>query len=68
VSTPLEGKSCVVGLGHTGKVPLKESDQEIYNRIQKVKTKKVEKDDKRYINLLKKTGKVGTIALYMFDI
>jgi hypothetical protein len=67
MGVPLEGKACMVRGGHTKKVPLKESNQEMYNRIQKEKELKGKKKDKRIIKKLKKDGKVGTLAPFMFD-
>ena len=49
------------------KVPVVESNLEIYTRIQKGKTRRQDRDNKRYVKSLKKTGRVGTLAPYMFD-
>jgi hypothetical protein len=68
ICIPQKGKAYVIGTSSTGKVPLKESNQEIYNRIQQVKTRKAEKEDKRNLKLLKKRGKVCTLASFMFDV
>jgi hypothetical protein len=68
MTVPLNGKAYMTEKGSKGKRPLMESGFEIYNRIQIVKSQKMAKDNKRYIQRLKKTGKVGTLAPYMFDI
>ena len=67
MTIPLSGQAYVTGNHREKKVPLVESNLEIYTRIQKGKTRRAERDNKRYIQRLKKTGRVGTLAPYMFD-
>jgi hypothetical protein len=68
MTVPLPGKAYVMGKETGGKTPLMESSLETYNRMQTVKIRKAARDNKRYIQSLKRTGKVGTLAPYMFSI
>ena len=67
MTVPLAGKAYVMGTGNNVKTPLAESGLEAYNRLQKVKVRKTARENKRYIQCLKKTGKVGTLVPFMFD-
>ena len=64
----LPGKAYVIGKEGKGKIPLMESNSETYNWMQTVKLGKAAKDNRRLIKRLKKTGKVATLAPYMFGI
>jgi len=67
MTIPLSGQAYVKGDCTKKKVPVVESNLEIYTRIQKGKTRRQDRDNKRYVKSLKKTGRVGTLAPYMFD-
>ena len=66
-TVPLPGNAYVTGKGGKGKITLKESSSETFNRIQEVKIGRMAKDNKRYIQRLKKTGKVCTLVPFMLD-
>jgi hypothetical protein len=64
---PVKGKAFRVGGGVSTKQPLKESNQEKYNRIKAEKEAKSHKKNKRAVKKLKKEGKVGTLASFMYS-
>ncbi len=57
----------MVGSGFIGKRPLKESNHEMYTRIQRPKEKRPVEDKKKYIKHLKKMGTIISLATFMFD-
>ena len=67
MSIPVSGNAFMVGGGFIGKKPLKESNHEIYTRIQKSKENRNQKDKKKSIKELKKMGKVRSLSPFMFD-
>jgi hypothetical protein len=73
MSIPKKGYAFCVG-GGSGicgtpdlKKPLKESNQEKYNRIKAEQEDKKNKKDKRAVKKLKREGKLGTLAPFMFS-
>jgi hypothetical protein len=67
MSIPVHGQAFMVGGGYIGKKPLKESNNEMYIRIQKLKEKKKEHKEKKVIKNLKKMGKVRSLSPFMVD-
>jgi hypothetical protein len=63
---PRTGNAFRVGGGGSAKQPLKESNQERYLRIREEQEEKKKKTDKRAVKKLKKQGKVGTLAGFMY--
>jgi hypothetical protein len=64
---PKKGEAFMIGGSGSAKVPLKESNLEIYNRIKEEQEEKKKKKDKRAAKKQKKEGKVRTLALYMYS-
>jgi len=66
-TVPIPGNAYVTANGGKGKITLKESGLETFNRIQEVKVRRMAKDNKRYIQCLKKPGNVCTQVPFMLD-
>jgi hypothetical protein len=66
MSIPVKGKSFRVGGIGSSKTPVKESSHEKCVRIKSELEEKKKKKDKATVKKLKKEGKVGTLASFMY--
>jgi hypothetical protein len=64
---PRKGEAFMIGGSGSAKVPLKESNLEIHNRIKEEQEEKKKKKDKSVAKKQKKEGKVRTLAPYMYS-
>jgi hypothetical protein len=67
MTVPVKGKAFVVGGLGIGHQPLRESNQEKYNRIKEEREAKKSRKDKRATTKLKKEGKLRTLAPFMLS-
>ena len=64
---PTRGNAFRFGGGSSVKEPLKESNLEMYNRIQAEKEVKAGRKNRTAVKKLKKEGKVSTLASFMYS-
>jgi hypothetical protein len=67
MSIPKKGMAYVMRVDHTVKEPVKESNQEMYNRFKHEEEGDKKKKDKKEVKKLKEEGKVCTLAPYMYS-